>query len=79
MFCQSSVIAHIGGFDAKYFLYFEDFDLSIRVREHSRIAHVPSVRIKHYGGNTGNKGIRHIMLFMFSAVRFFSAHGWRWY
>jgi len=67
----------VGGFSKKYFMYFEDFDLSLRFAEVSRLAYVPSVRIRHFGGNAAHKGKRHILMFIRSALTFFYVHGWK--
>lgn len=79
MLCDSEVIGRISGFDPQYFLYFEDFDLSMRVNKISSIAYLPSMRIKHYGGNTAKKGLKHIVFFVRSGIRFFNTYGWRWF
>ena len=78
MFLRSSVLQKIEGFDPNYFLYFEDFDLSLRAAEISKIAYVPAVQIVHYGGYAARKGFRHICMFIRSAITFFNAHGWKW-
>lgn len=67
----------VPGFSERYFLYFEDFDLSLALGRVSRIAYVPSVRIVHLGGHAARKGLRHNLLFLRSAATFFSRHGWR--
>lgn len=67
----------VPGFSERYFLYFEDFDLSVRLSRVSRIAYVPSVRITHFGGGAARKGVRHQALFLRSALTFFLQHGWR--
>jgi GT2 family glycosyltransferase len=77
MLCRTDVLAQLKGFDPRYFLYFEDFDLSLRAASCGRVAAVASVRIAHYGGGAGRKGWRHIMMFGQSAWRFFAKHGWR--
>lgn len=79
MFWRRSCLDEIGGFDPAYFLYFEDFDLSLRAAGVGRLARVRSVRIVHQGGRAASKGLRHICLFARSGLRFFSAHGWRWW
>ncbi|MDB6062773.1 MAG: glycosyl transferase [Verrucomicrobiaceae bacterium] len=79
MLFRTSVLKELGGFDSSYFLYFEDFDLSLRTAAVSRIAYVPTVKIMHAGGHASRKGWRHIFLFFRSALIFFNRHGWKWY
>ena len=79
MFFRNEIWNKCGGFDERYFLYFEDFDLSIRVKEFCDIAYVPQVKIIHHGGFAARKGIKHIMLFFKSMVLFFNIHHWRWF
>ena len=38
MMFRTVVLQQLGGFDPRFFLYFEDFDLSLRTSELSRIA-----------------------------------------
>ena len=77
MFCKTAILQQVGGFSDSYFLYFEDYDLSMRIRELGEIAYTPDVRIVHYGGNAAKKGYRHIFMFLRSAVTFFNQHGWK--
>jgi len=67
----------IGGFSDAFFLYFEDFDLSLRIAARARVLCLPQVRIVHYGGDAARKGLRHVWLFARSGVSFFSRHGWK--
>ncbi|MFT4822902.1 MAG: GT2 family glycosyltransferase [Halioglobus sp.] len=67
----------IGGFNKSYFLYFEDFDLSLRLRGLGRTVFDPVVEIVHHGGYASGKGFRHVAMFMRSGIRFFNTHGWR--
>jgi len=79
MLVRRAAWQRVGGFDPAYFLYFEDFDLSVRIRRAGKIAYVPSVRITHRGGGAARKNWRHIRLFVGSAWVFFNHHGWRWW
>ena len=79
MLSRSSALTAINGFDARYFLYFEDFDLSLRIRQQGRIAYLPAMKIVHGGGYAARKGYSHISMFVHSAIRFFATHGWRWF
>jgi len=79
MLFRGDVFRRLGGFDPRFFLYFEDFDLSLRAGRITRLAYLPSVRIVHHGGHAARKGLRHVRLFAGSARAFFSKHGWRWF
>ncbi len=74
MLFRTRVLRQLGGFDPAYFLYFEDFDLSVRAARLGRIARVPEVRIVHHGGRAATKGLRHIALFVRAGWRFFGTH-----
>lgn len=79
MLFRTAVLQQLGGFDPRFFLYFEDFDISLRAGKISRIAYVPQVKVVHHGGHASRKGWRHIWMFGRSMVTFFNIHGWRWW
>lgn len=78
MLFRTPALKKLEGFDERFFLYFEDFDLSIRANELGKVVYNPSVVITHYGGGAGRKGWLHIRMFMRSAIQFFNKHGWKW-
>lgn len=78
MLFRTAVLKKLNGFDSRYFLYFEDYDLSLRTHEVARIAYLPAVRVVHHGGGAARKGGAHIRMFMASAYRFFNRFGWKW-
>ena len=75
MFARTQALKEVGGFDSNFFVYFEDFDLSLRMREVGRVVFFPTSNIIHYGGNSAAKGLHHVRLFAQSAIRFFQKHG----
>lgn len=77
MLCRADVLKAVGGFDERYFMYFEDFDLSLRMAGKGELAYLPAMKIKHFGGNSSRKGLRHILMFVRSGIRFFNTWGWR--
>jgi hypothetical protein len=79
MLCLSDALIRAKGFDEAYFLYFEDFDLSLRMGEIGRLDYVPAMRIEHAGGHAARKGFSHLRMFMQSGFRFFNTHGWRFF
>ncbi len=79
MLCRSGTLQTIGGFDNRFFLYFEDFALSIELQKFGKVIYLPDMKIVHFGGNSSKKGIRHIGLFISSMVKFFNTYGWKLY
>jgi len=77
LLARTQLLRAVGGFDPDYFMYFEDYDLSLRAGRRATIAYVPQARIVHHGGDASRKGARHVLWFLRSAARFFSRHGWR--
>lgn len=79
MFCRRGPVAAIGGFSDAFFVYFEDFDLSLHAAKVGALAFVPQMKAVHFGGNAARKGWWHVGLFMRGAVAFFRRNGWRWW
>jgi GT2 family glycosyltransferase len=77
MVLRTALFRAVGGFDPRFFMYFEDYDLSLRVGREAKVAFVPAARIVHHGGEAAAKGPRHVRWFLRSAWRFFATHGWR--
>lgn len=75
MFFRAAILRALGGFDERFFLYFEDYDLVIRTRTLGDVWYVPYIQIRHFGGGAYRKGVRHVTLFVNSALRFYRKHG----
>jgi len=78
MLVRTNALRKVRGFNEDFFLYFEDFDLSLRLRKQGRLVFDPAMRIVHHGGYAASKGWLHLKYFISSAVMFFNRHGWRW-
>lgn len=51
MFIRQEVFAQVNGFDEDYFLYAEEVDLCLRIRQHAyTIEYCPAVVVRHIGG-----------------------------
>lgn len=77
MLFRGEIFRNLGGFDPSYFLYFEDFDLSIRAAQVTRIAYLPTVKIVHGGGDAARKGLWHVEQFIRSGCFFYRKFGLR--
>ncbi|MCB1689869.1 MAG: glycosyltransferase family 2 protein [Halioglobus sp.] len=77
MLMPTAALRAVHGFNEDFFLYFEDFDLSLRLARQGRLVFEPGVRIVHHGGYAASKGRLHLQYFIRSGMRFFNRHGWR--
>ncbi len=78
MLIRTNTFREVDGFDERFFLYFEDFDLSLRLAQKGKVAYNPVMHIQHLGGFSARKGLWHIQQFARSGTRFFQKHGWKW-
>lgn len=77
MLCRTEALRGVGGFDERYFLHFEDLDLSLRLAKRGRVVSDPLVTLIHHGGHSASRGLAHLRVFVRSGLRFFNTHGWR--
>ncbi|MBR3252632.1 glycosyltransferase family 2 protein [Candidatus Saccharibacteria bacterium] len=59
MFCRTEALKKVGGFDERYFLHFEDADLTREMKKIGKTMFVPFVQVVHkwHRDNHGNKKI----------------------
>ena len=79
MWVRRAVFDDVGGFDESYFLYFEDYDLSLKLARKGTVIEHRDIRVVHHGGGASRKGFQHIRWFIRGAARFFNRWGWRWF
>lgn len=77
MAARTDALKQIKGFDPRYFLYFEDADLTRRIRELGKVEVVPFITIVHEGKREARKNMRGLLRFMKSAVKYFNKWGWK--
>lgn len=76
MLMRRSVLDQLGGFDARFFLYFEDLDLSRRFHAASSNRFVPFVQISHDYRSRQQGSWRLLAYLVVSAIRYFCKWGW---
>lgn len=64
MFCRTEALKKVGGFDERYFLHFEDADLTREMMKHGKVIFNPQVYVTHcwHRDNLKNKKIGIIAL-----------------
>lgn len=70
MLVNKKDLLSIGGFNEDYFLYFEDYDLSLRITQKKAAKICRNFCIDHFGGKTHKKSIGHKIAFLKSYLRF---------
>ena len=77
MLFPCKVFKEIGGFDEKYFLYYEDVDLCARLKLYGyKIIHYPFVSAIHKAHYDSHHNIRYLTWHIFSIIRFFSSRAY---
>lgn len=69
-------VQEIGLYDDKYFMYFEDWDLSRRMHQQYKTIYFPKVTVHHVYHSGANKNIRLFKIFLNSAFTYFNKWGW---
>jgi GT2 family glycosyltransferase len=76
MFFRSDILSRLGGFDDRFFLYFEDLDLSARARKLGKNVYFPHTWVVHERQSAHKKSWRLKARFAASACRYFAKWGW---
>ena len=78
MMFRSSILWELRGFDERFFMYFEDFDLSMRARRLARNVYLPLTHVIHGRRSEHRRSWRLRAAFAVSAIRYFSKWGIFW-
>ena len=70
MFMRTELFRKIGGFDDRYFLYFEDADLSREIRKYGRIEYNPNFVVRHRWERGGAKHFKLMMIQIMSMLKY---------
>jgi GT2 family glycosyltransferase len=69
-------IKKIGVYDDRFFMYFEDWDLSRRMNQHYKTIYFPIVSVYHGYDSGANKSYSLFKIFVNSSVTYFNKWGW---
>lgn len=71
-----NALQEVGLYDERFYMYFEDWDLSRRINEKYKTLYYPKVSIFHGYESGANKSSRLFKIYLKSAVHYFSKWGW---
>jgi GT2 family glycosyltransferase len=66
----------VGLYDERFFMYFEDFDISRRMHKYFKTIYFPMVSIFHDYGRGAQKNYKLFLIFIKSAIIYFNKWGW---
>lgn len=76
IFSRTVVLKEIGGFDKRYFMYMEDYDLCRQIGQKYKVIYYPEVEIFHEHGKASYKSKKLMMFHIKSAIKYFNKWGW---
>ncbi len=75
MFIRTELFKTLGGFDSRYFMYFEDCDLTRKVNEVSKVIYYPGATVYHEWGRESKKDLHLMLIQMQSMLRYYKKWG----
>ncbi|WP_216841219.1 glycosyltransferase family 2 protein [Acidobacterium sp. S8] len=76
MLLRSSALREIGGFDERYFMYMEDFDLCRRIAAKYKTVYYPEVSVTHGYAKGSYRNPKLLAYHLRSSFRYFGKWGW---
>ena len=76
MFFRTECFEKIGGFDERYFMHFEDIDITRRMGDIARTVYFPDAKVIHAHAAAHKTSKKMLMIGLKSAVKYFNKWGW---
>lgn len=77
MLIRTELFKSVGGFDERYFMYFEDADLTLKVKQTHKAVFYPGTCAYHKWHRTSSKSIKFLFIQIQSMFKFFGKWGMR--
>lgn len=78
MLIRGKDFKEVGGFDDRYFMYFEDYDVCVELKKRNkRIVYTPFSNVTHYYERGAHKNSNLFKIFMKSMYKYFTKWGWK--
>lgn len=75
MFIRTELFKQIGGFDKRYFMYFEDCDLTRKVNAVSKVMYYPYATVYHEWGRESKKDFKLRFIQIRSMIKYYAKWG----
>lgn len=75
---RTSLFREIGGFDARFFMYYEDMDITRRARRIMRAVYNPETYVYHAWERSSAHSLKYFVILVAGMFRYFSKWGFRW-
>lgn len=76
IFTRTEELVNVGGFDERYFMYMEDYDLCRKIGKNYKIVYNPDITIYHEHGKGSYKTKKLRNYHIDSAIKYFNKWGW---
>ena len=76
MFFRASILKDVGGFDPRFFMYYDDVDLSRRVFSKHKVILFNKIHVTHVWQRTSYKNVSLLKEHIKSTFRYFNKWGW---
>ncbi len=76
MFFQTKILKEVDGFDERFFLYFEDLDLTRRVEEIAKVVFYSKAFVYHAYNKESYRKSKVFLYHLVSSIKYFNKWGW---
>jgi GT2 family glycosyltransferase len=75
MFVRTALLKELGGFDERFFMYFEDADLTRQIRRRARAVYAPGFQVVHAWVRAGRRQLKYFVIQVVSMMKYMAK--WR--
>jgi len=79
MLVRTDIFKKVKGFDERYFMYYEDTDLTRRINEISTAMFVPTASVVHGWERANGRNIKYILIMLKSLYKYMNKWGWKFW
>lgn len=74
MVFRTSILKKVDGFDERYFMYFEDADITRKARKYSRVVYYPEAVVSHVWNRDSKHNFKLLAIHIHSMLKYY----WKW-